>query len=173
MKHWIRKGYDPKEAAVKAAEFQSAAGLVQNNYPEQLTKRSEMNFGDNNPMSLVSIASREGITLAEARKLTPCHGRTGESHPMFGKKHTEEALRKIDQNLMKSSVSKPEAEMSEACLALMTEGKRNEPINGWSCDFVSHEHHLIIEFLMIFGIIIRCYMMLIGLIPCLIPCQNE
>ena len=47
--------------------------------------------GDNNPMSLQSIAKRKDCSLEEAHFLTPAIGRSGELHPMFGEHHSVES----------------------------------------------------------------------------------
>lgn len=146
IKHWIKKGFSPKDAAIKVSEYQRCVALTQNDYPELKTAQSARNTGSANPMSLDSIASRENVTIADARTLTPCYGRTGKKHPMFGKKHTEEALRKIGTHLTKSNASKPEHEMSCCIFKLLQEGERNSPVGGWSCDYVFHKRKLIVEF---------------------------
>lgn len=144
IKHWIRKGFDPREAQEKVAEFQQRQSLKGNNEVTR-ANRSLKNSGLSNPMSLVSIAVREGVTEDEAKKFTPCFGRTGEAHPMFGKKHTEEALKLIGQHINHSGKSRIEHEMSNAIIALYG-GQKNAPIHGWCCDYVNHNQMIVIEF---------------------------
>ncbi len=52
---------------------------------------SNKSTGDNNPMSLQSIAKRNECSLEEAHLLTPTFGRMGELHPMFGEHHSIES----------------------------------------------------------------------------------
>lgn len=144
VKHWIRKGLDPREAQEKVSEFQHRQSIKGNNEKTRAI-RSLRNSGSGNPMSLASIASREGISEQEARSLTPCFGRTGELHPMFGKKHTEEAIKKIGQYMSHSQVSKVEHDMSTEIEQFIA-GKRNCYVNGWCCDFVVDDKKLICEF---------------------------
>lgn len=144
IKHWTKKGYTEEQAIEKVAKFQRIQSLKGNN---ELTraKRSEKNTGDKNPMSLESISRREGVTIAEAHALTPCYGRTGEQHPMFGKKHTDEALDKIGSSLNHSGRSKIEHEMSNMLIECYG-GEKNKGVGGWSCDYVNKEKRFIVEF---------------------------
>jgi len=144
VKHWIKKGLDPCEAQEKVAEFQQQQSLKGNNEKTRAA-RSEKNSGVDNPMSLNSIALREGVTKEEARELTPCFGRTGDKHPMFGKKHTEEALKKIGQHINHSGKSKIEHELTDA-LVLTFGGEKNAPVCGWCCDFVQRDTKFVVEF---------------------------
>lgn len=144
IKHWIRKGLSPREAEVKVAEFQRTQSLKGNNETTRAL-RSAKYSGDNNPMSISSIAAREGITKAEAKTLTPCFGRTGELHPMFGKKHSEESIRKIGQHLNHSGRSKIEHEMSDGII-FSYGGEKNAHVIGWCCDYVHYERRIVVEF---------------------------
>jgi G:T-mismatch repair DNA endonuclease (very short patch repair protein)/predicted transcriptional regulator len=144
IKHWIRKGFDPREAHEKVADFQRLQSLKGNNETTR-NKRSVKNTGSNNPMSLSSISLREGVTESEAKKLTPCFGRTGEKHPMFGKKHTDEALKKIGQHINHNGKSKIEHELTNQLIKLYG-GEKNAPVNGWCCDYVQRNQMLVVEF---------------------------
>jgi G:T-mismatch repair DNA endonuclease (very short patch repair protein) len=145
VKHWIRKGMTPKEAQLRVTEFQLRASAGQNN-PETRQRQSEMTAGDANPMSLSSIATREGVSMREARMLTPCYGRTGEAHPMFGKKHTADAIAKIGQQLTQSNVSDIERQCSELLIERVGEARRNEHLAGFCCDLIFTQKRLIVEF---------------------------
>lgn len=146
IKHWTRKGFSEEEARQKVFEFQSEQALKGNNEKTRAL-RSKKYSGDNNPMSLKSIADRNSTTISEARKMTPCYGRTGESHPMFGKKHTEESIRKIASNINTTHKSKLEREITDIIVEKYG-GLKNEYIDGWCCDYVNHERKIIVE---IFG----------------------
>lgn len=146
IKHWIKKGLDPREAQEKVVEFQRKQSLKGNNELTRV-KRSEKNSGSSNPMSLESIANRENITLVEAHALTPCYGRTGDKHPMFGKKHTDEALRKIASANHLSNPdyrSIPERQLEELCLKIGTL-QHNIQIKRWNVDIIFNEKKIIVE----------------------------
>lgn len=147
IKHWTKKGYSEEQAIEKVAEFQRIQSLKGNN---ELTraKRSEKNTGDKNPMSLDSISKREGVTIAEAHALTPCYGRTGEQHPMFGKKHTDEALLKISSAHHLSNPdyrSKSERAVAEYCSTL-SDIQHNVSVTRWNVDVKFTCKRLIVEF---------------------------
>ena len=144
VKHWIRKGYDPKEAQQKVAEFQSVQAKKAQTL-EHLEKMRQRTAGDLNPMSLTSLFARHGVSVEEASKLTPCFGRMGEKHPMFGKKHTEEAIKKIGQHINHSGRSKIEHEMSNILISEYG-GTKNSHAAGWCCDYVCADKKLIVEF---------------------------
>lgn len=144
IKHWIKKGFVEEEAKEKVAEFQKNQSLKGNNETTRLM-RSQKSTGIKNPMSIVSIAKREGVDVEHAREMTPCFGRRGDKHPMFGKKHTDEALRKIGESINHSGRSKIEHEMSNLLIGLYG-GEKNIGVNGWCCDYVNHEKRLIVEF---------------------------
>jgi len=118
IRHWTRQGLSEEKARVKVSEHQRCLALQQNN-PETKERQSKRNTGDANHMSLSSIAERHDVTREEASKMTPCYGRTGESHPMFGKHHTEEALRKIAENTPQTfyNVSQGEIELGDVSLS--------------------------------------------------------
>lgn len=144
IKHWIRKGLSPREAEAKVAEFQRTQSLKGNNETTR-AKRSAKYSGENNPMSIASISTRNSVSRDEAKKLTPCFGRTGESHPMYGKKHSEESIRKIGQHLNHSGKSKVEHEMSD-CIISCYGGEKNAHVAGWCCDYVHYERRIVVEF---------------------------
>lgn len=144
MKHWINKGFSSDEAKKKVAEFQQAIALKGNNEKTK-AKQSIRNSGQNNPMSLTSISKRLNVSKDDASKLTPCYGRSGIKHPMFGKKHSIEALNKIGQHINHTGRSKIEHEMSDLIISLYG-GLKNVGVNGWCCDYVNHDRQIIVEF---------------------------
>ena len=144
VKHWTRKGYSEQEALERVAEFQRKQSLKGCN-PITSAKRSAKYGGSRNPMSLASIAAREGVSERDARQLTPCFGRTGAKHPMFGKRHTPEAIMKIGQHINNSGKSRIEHEMSDRLIALYG-GEKNAYAGGWCCDYVNADQRLIVEF---------------------------
>ena len=144
IKHWTKKGFSEIEAKEKVIEFQREQSIKGNNEKTHI-KRSLKYSGDKNPMSLTSISNRKGVTRSEASKLTPCFGRTGDKHPMFGRKHTDEALKKIGQHINHSGKSKIEHELSDTLISILG-GEKNSPVSGWCCDYVNYENKLIVEF---------------------------
>jgi len=146
IKHWTNKGLSEKEAKIKVTEHQRALAIKQNN-PECKKRQSERTSGDNNPMSLESISKRHGVTIEEAKKMTPCYGRTGEKHPMFGKNHTEEALEKIAKNTPVTffNKSKKEVDLGNK-ISEKYEIKRNTHIGRYNCDIVHEESKTIVEY---------------------------
>jgi len=147
IKHWTKKGFSEIEAREKVIEFQREQSIKGNNEKTHI-KRSLKYSGDKNPMSLTSISNREGVTRGEASKLTPCFGRTGDKHPMFGKKHTDEAIAKIASAPHLSNPdyrSKPECELEIEC-RLIGELKNNMSIKRWNVDILFTRKLLIVEF---------------------------
>lgn len=144
IKHWTNKGLSEEDAKLAVANFQSEQSKKGNNEKTKAL-RHEKNIGDKNPMSISSIAARKNVSFRLARTLTPCFGRTGPQHPMFGKKHSEEAIKKIANHLNTSQVSKKEHELTNILVDLYT-GNKNGYVNGWCCDFVNHQKMLIVEF---------------------------
>lgn len=145
IKHWMRKGFTNEEAIAKVAEFQHTQSLKGCN-PRTHALRSAKNSGALNPMSLASIAKRENVSIYEASKLTPCYGRNGPLHPMFGKRHTEEALQKIAQRLnLHGGASNVEREMTSALLSMFHVGETNAVVCGWCCDFLVRDRKFIVE----------------------------
>ncbi len=143
IKHWTRKGFSEEDAKKKVAEFQSSQSLKGNNDRTRSLRR-EKNLGDKNPMSLPSISQKNSVSLEEAKKLTPCFGRSGPLHPMFGKKHSKEAIRKIGMNINTTQKSKLEHEITDI-IVFNYGGLKNEYVDGWCCDYVNHERKIIFE----------------------------
>jgi G:T-mismatch repair DNA endonuclease (very short patch repair protein) len=144
VKHWLRKGFSLEEANEKVANFQSEQSLKGNNEKTRL-RRSKKNLGTKNPMSLFSISKRHGVSIKEASALTPAYGRSGEKHPMFGKKHTPESLLKIARNNIFFGKSKLEHEVTNTLVELFR-GEKNAPVFGWICDYLNEEKKIIVEF---------------------------
>lgn len=147
VKHWLRKGFTEDEAVVKIREWQTNAALAQNNYPETLAARSIAMTGDNNHMSLCSLAKKHNASLEEAYKLTPCYGRTGEKHPMFGKQHSEESIAKIAASEHVANPdyrSKPERELENLCRQI-AHLKTNVQINRYNVDVLFQDKNVIVE----------------------------
>lgn len=147
IKHWTRKGHSESEAKRLVSEYQTKAGLAQNDYPELKAQQSERNSGNKNPMSLTSLAERHNVSLKEASNLTPCYGRREDKHPMWGKKHTVEALEKIASapHLANPDYrSKPERDLESFC-ATLDRVKHNVRIGRWNVDVLFENQKLIIE----------------------------
>jgi predicted transcriptional regulator/very-short-patch-repair endonuclease len=149
IKHWTRKGFSEDEAETFVSDFQKNAALAQNNYPEMIQQKSEDNSGNKNPMSIESIMKRHGVSRQEATQMTPCFGRKGDSHPFFGKKHTEESLEKIaNAPHLKNPKwrSKGEIEVAEFCKTLSNDVIENLYIKRYNADVVFPQCKLIVEF---------------------------
>lgn len=148
IRHWTRKGFSELEAQSKVAEFQKNQSLKGNN-DRTRALRSKMYSGENNPMSLQSLAKKNGIPISAAVKLTPCYGRIGSLHPMFGKNHTSESLAKIANapHLSKPSFrSLGEIELENFCRSICGDIESNKRISQWNVDVVSWTKNVIIEF---------------------------
>ena len=147
INHWTNKGFTKKEAIEKVSEHQTNLALRQNN-PETKLRQSENNTGKKNPMSLQSIGTRHGVDLKSARKLTPCFGRTGASHPMYGKTHTLQAREQIAKNCSNhfSQRSSAEKSISEKLEMLGYSILRNKGISIYNCDLVFEDLQLIVEY---------------------------
>ncbi len=109
IKHWTNKGLSEDEAKIKVSEFQQRASLCQNNEKTR-EKKSKLCSGPSNPMSIESIANRHGVSIEEARRLTPAYNRKGTLHPLFGKSHTIEAREKIARNVPQTRFNRSKAE---------------------------------------------------------------
>lgn len=151
IKHWVRKGFSFDEAKECVKEFQTKASLCQNNKPETLNARSEAMLGDKNPMSLVSIAIRAGVSIDEAVKLTPCYGRTNEKHPMFGKHHTADVKEQIAANMPKAFYNRSFGEIElqnvlkeQFCDELI---ETNIRVLTYNCDIVFPVKRVIVEYM--------------------------
>lgn len=96
---------------------------------------SKQRVGDKNSQSLKSISERFNCSIEDARKLTTCFGRTGEKHPMYGVKLTqEERNRRIPKNI---TPHKPQAVISGIFNNIYWQG-------SWELDFLifCHEHNI-------------------------------
>lgn len=147
LKHWMRKGLSQTEAEAARKQWQSETGLKQNCYPELLERKSKQMSGDNNHMSLQSLAEKHGVSLEEAKKYTPCYGRSGEKHPMFGKNHTEQSLQKIASAPHVANPdyrSTPERQLEEQCRNLGNL-KTNVQIKRYNVDVLFEDKNLIVE----------------------------
>lgn len=147
IKHWTRKGYNVQEAIKKIAEFQREQSLKGNNDATRAL-RSANNTSDRNPMSLVSIARRAGVTIEEATMLTPCYGRTGKKHPMFGKHHTDKALEKIaNAHHLRHPTQRsiPEKEIAEFVASFAKHARFNVGLKRWNVDVLDDVTKTIVE----------------------------
>ena len=147
-KHWLNKGFTDDEASKKVSEFQRSMALRADE--ETRAKLSQKSRGKNNPMSIESIAKRHGVSHEEARLLTPACGRSGELHPMWGKRHTQESLEKIASSRHLTDPtwrSKPEIQLEEWCKSVFGESqvKANTKISRWNIDILIQEKKLIVE----------------------------
>jgi len=136
IKHWTKKGFSEEDAVKKVAEFQRTQSLKGNNEVTH-EKRSKKSTGALNPMSLQSIAQRFGVSIQEARELTPCFGRSGDKHPMFGKHHTIESLAKIANAphlTHPSQRSIPEIEIAEFISSFNSTAQFNVGSSRWNID---------------------------------------
>jgi len=148
VKHWTRKGFSEEEALQKIADFQRTQSLKGNN---DVTRelRSKLYSGENNPMSLQSLSKKNGVSITEAIKLTPCYGRVGSLHPMFGKNHTSESLAKIASAPHLSNPgfrSTGEIELENFCRTICKDVETNKRISCWNVDVVSWTKNVVIEF---------------------------
>lgn len=147
LKHWLRKGYTYADAISAVSMHQRIVSLTQNN-PTTRALKSKNTTGDKNPMSLKSLMKRYNVSFDEARKFTTCYKRTGAKHPMFGKKHTIEALNKISNAPGLSSPSyrsKGEIAMAQYCSSV-AEIQTNVSIAGYNVDVLFPDHKLIVEY---------------------------
>ena len=145
--YWLEKGFTNEETKDKISEHQKRMSRKGNN-PISLAKKRIASKGDNNPMSLVSIATRHNVSIEEASKLTPAYGRVGELHPMFGKHHTQEALEKIASSPMFQKPtwrSRFEIEIYNFCKLQNDETLCNQKIGKWNVDILIKSKMLIIE----------------------------
>lgn len=146
IKHWLNKGFSLEDAKLKVSEFQKKQSLKGNNEKTRLL-RSLKNKGDVNPMSIKSIAKRYNVSLEKAHELTPCFGRVADKHPMFGKTHSLEAIRKIASahHLTNPDYrSKPERELENAC-ASFAQIEHNVQIQRWNVDIKFINQPVIVE----------------------------
>lgn len=149
LKHWLDKGFTDDEAQQKVVEFQRKASSCATVKTREA--QSAASSGTNNPMSLHSIADRHSVSLDEAKMLTPGYGRVGKKHPMFGKKHTFDALVKIAMNTPQTfrNRSKGEIELGTAIMQHYDESlhaKLNLGIKRYNCDIVFDDIKVIVEY---------------------------
>lgn len=143
IEHWLNKGYSETDAKHAVSNFQRAQSLKATDHTRRIL--SEKSSGQLNAMSLNSLAIRHNVSIEEAKKLTPCYGRRGAKHPMYGKKHTIEALKKIGEHINTTGRSKLEHAMSDRLMSVLG-GHKNVGVGGWCCDYVNHELKLVVEF---------------------------
>lgn len=147
IKHWLRKGYTLDQAEERVRSHQRTLALRQNNPRTREIKRV-LTSGDNNPMSLKSIARRYNVDIETARRLTPCYGRTGELHPMYGRHHTSGSLAKISNahHLRNPTyVSRGEDDLATFC-ATLGDVKRHVSIGRYNVDILFVGHDVIVEY---------------------------
>lgn len=148
VEFWTSRGFTEEEARLNVSQRQRATSLLGGE--EKIRKLSQSSSGDRNPMSITSIARRHGITEEEASKLTPCFGRTGENHPMWGKNHTPEALEKIASSPHLRHPSKrslAEIQILEWCKQRFEcPIVNNAGIDKWNVDILVKEKMLIVEY---------------------------
>ena len=141
-KYWVEKGLSETEAEKKVGDLQKRTFSAKTRELYSVQRSGELNS-----MSLPNISKRFGVTLEEARALTPCFGRTKELHPMFGKHHTSESLMKICANtpITFFNKSKGEKELQDF-VATLGKIETNKAKGIFNCDIVLEECKLIIEF---------------------------
>lgn len=142
IEYWTSKGFTEDEAAEKVRTHQSSASLSISE--ESKAAKALRQSGDANPSSLVSVAARHGVSLEHAHVFMPCYGRKGDLHPMYGKKHTEEAIRKIGSHINHSGRSILEHELTDT-LVLLYDGSKNDHAAGWCCDYVNDDIKVVVE----------------------------
>ena len=69
---------------------------------EAKEKMSKKASGEDNAMSLQSIANRNDCSLEEAHFIAPAYGRIGELHPMFGEHHSIDSKIKMMKTFEKN-----------------------------------------------------------------------
>jgi very-short-patch-repair endonuclease len=148
IKHWIKKGFSEEEARQKVSEWQTANGKKQNNLrtKEKISKRVS---GSKNPMSIESIMARHGVDRKTARMMTPAYGRLKEKHPMWGKKHTEEALQKIASSPHLCDPifrSKAEIELFSQIQNISPSAKSNFHFKRWNIDSIDFDKKIVVEY---------------------------
>lgn len=148
IEFWISRGFSEEEAERKLSQRQREMSLMGGE--KKLQKLSQAFSGEKNPMSLVSISKRHGVSKEEASKLTPAYGRTDENHPMWGKKHTSVALEKIanSPHLKDPSWrSVQEIELANWCKKyFQCTISENQKIGCWNVDILFEKEKLIIEY---------------------------
>lgn len=147
--YWIAKGIiDDEEIRQSISEYQKSVS-AHSNTPEIKQRFSERFSGDNNPMSLESIMKRKNVDRQTAKQLTPAYGRKKEKHPMWGKKHTEEALAKIaaSPSLRNPAYrSKAEIELFEFVSKISPTAVHNGYFKRWNIDILDLKNNIAIEY---------------------------
>lgn len=145
---WISRGHTEEEATRKLSERQREVALLGGE--EKIQKQRQASSGDKNPMSLSSISRRHGVSTQEASRLTPCFGRNSESHPMWGRQHTPEALEKIanSPHLKDPSWrSMQEIELARWCKQnFQCVILENQKIGRWNVDVLFVNEKLVVEY---------------------------
>lgn len=140
---WMEKGLTEEEAIAKVSSLQKRT------FSEE-TKRlySLQRTGTANSMSLENIAKRNSCSLQEAKSLTPCFGRKKEKHPMYGKHHTIEAIKKICANTPTVFFNKSsgEKELQAYIESLDNKVQFNQGIGPYNCDVVLEVKKIVIEY---------------------------
>lgn len=147
MKHWMNKGFSEEEAQKLCSEHQRKTALRQNNERTKQHQR-DRSLGDRNAMSLSSLSQRYGVTIEEAKKLTPGYGKGGKLHPMYGKHHSDEVKKKIVTNMRHtfSHTSLGEKSLQNAVKKLFPNAKCNAPVETFNVDILIPEKLLIVEY---------------------------
>jgi very-short-patch-repair endonuclease len=145
---WLLRGFSYDEAIQKVSESQKLK--AHSGGEEKLKKLSIASSGKRNPMSLESIANRYDVTIEEAKLLTPGYGRVADKHPMWGKKHSAEAIEKIANSPHLKNPewrSTGEIELANWCKsAFLCEIIENQKIGRWNVDILIEEKKLIVEY---------------------------
>jgi len=148
VEFWTSRGCTEEEAILNVSKRQRDMSLLGGE--EKFRKQSQAASGDNNPMSLTSIARRHNVSEDEASKLTPCFGRTRENHPMWGKNHTPEAIKKIANSSHLRHPTKrslTEIQILEWCMQRFECSiENNVGIDKWNVDILFREKKIVIEF---------------------------
>lgn len=141
-RYWTEQGLSDIEAVEKVKQLQKRKFSQ-----ETLEIFKKQRSGNLNSMSLEKIAKRNNVSLEEAKCLTPCYKRTGNKHPMFGKKHSKDTLIKICKNTPVTffNKSKGEKELQQFVSTLIF-AEFNKAVEFYNCDIVVEKLKLIIEF---------------------------
>jgi G:T-mismatch repair DNA endonuclease (very short patch repair protein) len=142
IKHWTRKGYTEDEAKQFVVEYQTRFSKVS----AEKNKTHEFHAGDKNPMSLFSIAKRNNINILDAKKLTPCYGRTGTKHPLYGKKRSPETALKYSKYIRVNRISKVEKSFFDTLIIDFEDSLSNHSLEGWCVDVFLPSKNVVIEF---------------------------
>jgi G:T-mismatch repair DNA endonuclease (very short patch repair protein) len=142
--YWIKKGCTSEQAKIEVNK------RINRKKPGEETRKklSAQRQGTNNSMSLENIAKRNGVSVEEAHKLTPCYGRTKEKHPLYGKHHSLEVREKMARNTPVTffNKSKGEKELQNYVLEIDSNVHFNKAVGPYNCDIVSENKKIIIEY---------------------------